>query len=86
MSWQLQEAKQRSSEVVRRTLEEGPNVVTKHGEEAVAVVPAEELRRMDGEKPDFKVFLMSALEGLERMIPERPPNDFPREVDLTAGD
>lgn len=40
MSWQLQEAKQKSSELVRRTLEEGPQVVTKHGEEVVASSPA----------------------------------------------
>ena len=86
MFWQLQEAKQRFSELVRRTLEEGPQVVTRHGEEVVVVVPAEEYRRMDGEKLDFKEFLMSAPEGLELIIPERPPNDFPREVDLTGGD
>lgn len=86
MSWQLQEAKQRFSELVRRTLDEGPQVVTRHGEEVVVVVPAEEFRRMGGEKMDFKEFLMSAPEGLELIIPERPPNDFPREVDLTGGD
>ncbi|CAA9447103.1 hypothetical protein AVDCRST_MAG82-3434 [uncultured Rubrobacteraceae bacterium] len=86
MSWQLQEAKQKFSELVRRTLEEGPQVVTRHGEEVVVVVPAEEYRRMGKEKPDFKEFLMSAPEGLELIIPERPPNDFPREVDLTGGD
>ena len=86
MSWQLQEAKQKFSELVRRTLEEGPQVVTRHGEEVVVVVPAEEYRRTSGEKMDFKEFLMSAPEGLELIIPERPPNDFPREVDLTGGD
>ena len=84
MSWQLQEAKQRFSELVRRTLEEGPQVVTRHGEEVVVVVPAKEFRRMNGEKPDFKEFLMSAPEGLDLIIPERPRNDFPREVDLTG--
>jgi antitoxin Phd len=83
MSWQLQEAKQRFSELVRRTLEEGPQVVTRHGEEVVVVVPAEEYRRMSGEKPDFKEYLMSAPEGLEHILPGRPPNDLPREVDLT---
>jgi antitoxin Phd len=86
VSWQLQEAKQKFSELVRRTLEEGPQVVTKHGEEVVVVVPVEEFRQMNGEKPDFKEFLMSAPEGLELIIPERPRNDFPREVDLTGGD
>jgi antitoxin Phd len=85
MSWQLQEAKQRFSELVRRTLDEGPQVVTRHGEEVVVVVPAEEFRRMSGKKPDFKEYLMSAPEGLENIIPERSPNDLPREVDLTDG-
>jgi prevent-host-death family protein len=84
MSWQLQEAKQRFSELVRRTLEEGPQVVTRHGEEVVVVVPAAEYRRAGEKKPDFKEYLMSAPEGLENIIPERPKDDFPREVDLTG--
>ena len=82
MSWQLQEAKQKFSELVRRTREEGPQTVTRRGEEVVVVVPAEEFRRLTGNKPDFKEFLMSAPEGMELIIPERPPNDYPREVDL----
>ncbi len=89
MAWQLQEAKQRFSELVRRAEREGPQVVTRHGEEVVVVVPAEEYRRMSGggeKRMDFKEFLMSAPEGLEFIIPERPPNDYPREVDLTGGD
>lgn len=91
MAWQLQEAKQRFSELVRRAEKEGPQVVTRHGEEVVVVVPAEEWRRMserDGgeKKMDFKEFLMSAPEGLEMIIPERPRNDYPREVDLGEQD
>ncbi len=86
----MQEAKQRFSELVRRAQREGPQVVTRHGEEVVVVVPAEEFRRMNerqsGEKMDFKEFLMSAPEGLEHIIPQRPPNDYPREIDLTGGD
>jgi prevent-host-death family protein len=72
--------------LARRALEEGPQVVTRRGEEVVVVVPAEEFRRMSEQKPEFKEHLMSAPEGLELIIPERPPNDFPREVDLTSED
>jgi len=79
--WQLQEAKQRFSELVRRTLEEGPQVVTRHGEEVVVVVPAEEFRRTIGEKPDFKEFLLSAPD-LSVLDLERPKDDFPRDVEL----
>ena len=82
MSWQLQEAKQKFSELVRRTLEEGPQVVTKHCEEVVVVVPVEEFRRMskDGEKMDFKEFLMSAPD-LSVLDLERP-KEFPRDVEM----
>jgi antitoxin Phd len=83
VSWQLQEAKQKFSELVRRTLEEGPQVVTRHGEEVVVVVPVEEFRRMskDGEKKmDFKEFLMSAPD-LSVLDLERP-KAFPRDIEL----
>ena len=60
MSWQLQEAKQRFSELVRRALDEGPQVVTRRGEEAVVVVSAREFRRLAGAAPDFKAFLLAA--------------------------
>jgi prevent-host-death family protein len=60
VAWQLQEAKQRFSELVRRALNEGPQVVTRRGEEAVVVVSAREYRRLAGAGPDFKAFLQAA--------------------------
>jgi antitoxin Phd len=39
--WQLQDAKNRLSEVVRKAREGGPQVITLRGDEAVVVVPAE---------------------------------------------
>jgi prevent-host-death family protein len=56
MAWQLQEAKQRFSEVVRRALSSGPQVVTRHGRAAVVVVAAAELGRLRG-PVGFKDFL-----------------------------
>jgi prevent-host-death family protein len=60
MRWQVQEAKQKFSEVVRRALSEGPQVVTRHGADVVIVIDAEEFRRMTGQSLDFKDFLRSA--------------------------
>jgi len=75
--WQLQEAKQRFSEVVRRALEDGPQVVTRRGEEAVVVVSAKEYARLRGDRPDFAAFLLAAPDlgvlDLERS------KDMPRE-------
>ncbi len=58
MAWQLQEAKQRFSEVVRRAQKSGPQVVTRHGRAAVVVVSAEDFARLRG--AGFKQFLRTA--------------------------
>lgn len=46
MNWQLQEAKNRLSEVVKAAKAKGPQVITVRGKEEVAVVSIEELRRL----------------------------------------
>lgn len=80
MPWQLQEAKQKFSQVVRRALNEGPQVVTRHGETVVVVISAEEYRRLTEKKPDFAEFLLSAPD-LSVLDLERA-RDISREVDL----
>jgi len=47
--WQLQDAKARFSELVRRVRDEGPQHVTVHGRDEVVVISAEEFRRLRGE-------------------------------------
>jgi prevent-host-death family protein len=80
MAWQLQVAKQRFSEVVRRALDEGPQVVTRHGEEAVVVLSAREYHRLVGDRPDFRAFLLGGPD-LSALDLERA-DERPREVDL----
>jgi prevent-host-death family protein len=79
MNWQLQVAKQRFSELVQRALDEGPQMVTRRGKEAVVVIAAEEYRRLAGREPDFKQFLLAApdLSTLELAARSR---DLPRDV------
>ena len=59
MMWQLQEAKQRFSEVVRQAQDEGPQVVTRHGQEVVVVIAFEEYERLVPSRRSFKRFLRS---------------------------
>lgn len=80
MSWQVQEAKQRFSELVRKTLDEGPQVVTRHGEEVVVVIAADEYRRSQAGEPDFKEFLMSGPD-LSQLDLTRS-REMPREINL----
>lgn len=44
--WQLQEAKNRFSEVVDEALAHGPQTVTRHGREVAVIVSVEEYRRL----------------------------------------
>ena len=77
----MQEAKQKFGELVRRTVEEEPQTVTRHGEEVVVVVLVEEYRRLREGKPDFKEFLLSGPE-LDKLRLERQRDDS-RDVPLS---
>ncbi|MEV4299699.1 type II toxin-antitoxin system Phd/YefM family antitoxin [Microbispora rosea] len=80
-AWQVQEAKQRFSEVVRRALDEGSQVVTRHGEEVAVVIDIAEYRRLKGDAPDFARFLLADPDGDDDVEFLRN-KDLPREVDL----
>ena len=45
-TWQLQEAKAKLSELVRRARSEGPQTITVRGEPAVVVISIEEYERL----------------------------------------
>jgi prevent-host-death family protein len=80
MRWQVQEAKQRFSELIRKAHADGPQVVTRHGEEIAVVIDIADYRRLKGETAEFKDFLRSgpAFEDLDLV---RSP-EFPRNIDL----
>jgi len=79
--WQLQEAKQHFSELIRAVRSEGPQFVTKHGEQVAVVLDILDYRRMQGaEVVDFKDFLVSAPD-LSVLEIDRS-TALPREVDL----
>jgi prevent-host-death family protein len=59
MSWQVQEAKQRFSEVLRAVEKEGPQTITKHGQEVAVVIDIEEYRRLTGEEKSFVDHLLA---------------------------
>ena len=63
MQWQVQEAKQKFSEVLRRAHEDGPQVVTRHGSEVAVVIDIREYRRLKGEELSFKEFLTTPAEA-----------------------
>jgi prevent-host-death family protein len=64
--WQIQDAKNKLSEVITRALKEGPQLITKHGEKTVVVISYseyEKLRKSQGKLSEF--FRASPLAGID---------------------
>ena len=56
--WQVQDAKARFAEVVRRATSEGPQVVTYRGADTAVVLSIREYQRLTASRPDFAEFLI----------------------------
>ena len=80
MAWQLHAAKQHFSELVERARREGPQVVTKHGREAVVVVAAEDYRRLRDGAPSL-VDIIRAAPDFDALELDRV-RDLGRDIDL----
>ena len=79
--WQLQEAKNRFSEVVNKALEEGPQTVTRHGEEVVVILSKAEYARLLQSKISLlDFFRQSPLVGIDLDL-ERDQS-LPRDIEL----
>ncbi|CAN5531114.1 type II toxin-antitoxin system Phd/YefM family antitoxin [soil metagenome] len=65
-SWQIQDAKNKFSEVVAEAAKHGPQIVTKRGVETAVVLSYEEYRKMLAhQQPLSKFFGESPLAGLD---------------------
>src|SRR5437868_1708084 len=78
--WTLQDAKAQFSEVVRRSIEKGPQLVTRNGEDAVVVVSVRDFNRLARPRTEsFARFLaQSPLANVELDIPR--PRETGRRV------
>lgn len=64
--WRLQDAKNRFSEMVDKALTEGPQVVTRRGEEVVVVVAKEEFAKLRKSRSSLlEFFRKSPLVGVD---------------------
>ena len=59
MEWQLQDAKNRFSEVVQRARREGPQVVTLRGERAAVVLSVEDYDSLTASRPSLVDHLLA---------------------------
>jgi prevent-host-death family protein len=89
--WQIQDAKQRFSEMIRAVTSDGPQVITRHGEDVAVVVDIGEYRRLTRPPVDIASVLLGGPrfdDGTADVFAEIEAErkaDFGRAVDLEAG-
>jgi antitoxin Phd len=80
-NWQLQEAKARLSEVVKKAAQEGPQHITLHGEPAAVVLSEADYQRLRKRPMRFVDFIRtSPLKGVELDLTR--DRTMPRKVSL----
>ena len=75
-SWQIQDAKNKLSEVISRALSRGPQLITRHGKKTAVVVAYseyEKMRRSQGKLSEF--FRNSPLAGVDLSRDKSLPRD-----------
>ena len=89
--WQIQDAKQRFSEMIRAVAQEGPQVITRHGEDVAVVVDIAEYRRLTRPAVDLAGTLLGGpkvdngdAEVFTEIEAERKA-DFGRAIEFQAG-
>ena len=77
--WQLQDAKNRFSEIVNKALRDGPQVVTRRGKKTVVIMSVEQYQRLVRPKVNIVDFFQSSpLRGEDLDLARR--KDSAREV------
>jgi prevent-host-death family protein len=80
-NWQLQDAKARLSEVVKKAAQEGPQHITLHGEPAAVVLSEVDYQHLRKRPKRFVDFIRnSPLKGVELDLTRDP--GMPRKVSL----
>jgi prevent-host-death family protein len=56
--WQVNDAKNKFSELIEQANANGPQVITRHGSERAVVISIDEYRALTAHKPDLKSYLL----------------------------
>jgi prevent-host-death family protein len=57
-AWQINDAKNRFSELLEEANAKGPQVITRHGNERAVVLSMDDYRALTAHKPDLKAYLL----------------------------
>ncbi len=79
MGWQLQEAKNKFSEVIDQAIKKGPQEITRHGEKTAVLISMKDYRKLVGRKGNLAEFFRDSPLGELTLYRNK---DLPRSVDL----
>lgn len=75
MTWHVQDAKARFSEMLEQAIRNGPQIVTRRGVETAGLVPIDEWRRLkSGARPTAKDLLLAPEPRFDNLVPRRRPS------------
>jgi prevent-host-death family protein len=80
-SWQMQEAKQHFSELVRKAIKEGPQEITFRGQETAWILSSENYRKLKKQKNNIVEFFQNSPHRDVKLEFERR-KDLPRNIKL----
>ncbi len=80
--WQLQEAKNKFSEVVEEALTDGPQVITRRGVEAVIVLSYAEYRKLMLSQQKLSTFFRESPLGDEHLDVQRDTSGLREDIPL----
>lgn len=80
-TWQLQEAKSKFSQLVESAISDAPQIVTKHGKNAVVVISYQEYKKLKKPSTDIVSFFQDSPLSEIGLDLERS-KDLPRDIEL----
>lgn len=82
-AWPVRDAKARFSELIERSLVEGPQIVTKRGVATAVLVPIDQWRRLETRaRPNLKDLLLAPEARTDALTPPRPQHRHRRSPSL----
>ena len=70
--WSVQDAKARFSELLKECMDQGPQIITKHGKQTAVIVPIDQwLALKENNQPSLKDLLLSKAPPHNLSIPKR---------------
>ncbi|MCC7359025.1 MAG: type II toxin-antitoxin system Phd/YefM family antitoxin [Anaerolineales bacterium] len=81
-SWQLQDAKNKLSELIDRAQKEGPQVITRHGVEVAVVMPYAGYKKLTAPRQRLGDFLLASPLRKSGLVIARDQRTALRTIDL----